>query len=87
VEKDKQKIKIEGVMQFADLSVVLEQLIADMKKGTLAVQVGDEALVLHPCPRVNVVVKAATNKEAETFQLEISWKRPPELGGVAGVSR
>lgn len=87
MEKDKQKIKIEGVMQFTDLNVVLEQLIADMKKGTLAVQVGDEALVLHPCPSVNVVVKAATTKDAETFHLEISWKRPPELGGVAGAAR
>lgn len=87
MEKDKQKIKIEGVMQCADLGVVLEQLIAEMKNGTLAVQVGDEALVLHPCPRVNVVVKAATTKDAETFHLEISWKRPPELGGLAGAAR
>ena len=87
MDKDKQKIKIEGVMQLPDMIVVLEQLIAEMKNGIIAVRVGDEALALHPSLLVNVATKAATTKDGETFDLELSWKRQREIDGFTGKSQ
>jgi len=87
VEKDKQKIKIEGVMQLPDMICVLEQIIAEMKTGVIAVGVGEQALALHPSSLVNVSTKATKTKDAETFDLELSWKKQREIDGFTGLSQ
>ena len=87
MEKDKQKIKIEGVMQLPDMICVLEQIIAEMKTGVIAVQVGDESLALHPSLLVNVATKVSKTKDAELFDLELSWKRRREIEGFTAKSR
>lgn len=75
MENDKQKIKITGVMQLADMTRALERLLADMRNGSIVLHAGDEAVALHPPVLVNVAMKASKNKDAAKIALEISWDR------------
>lgn len=85
MEKEKNKIKIEGVMQLSEVIANLEKLVADMKAGIVTLAAGDESLELNPSVLVNVAMKAAQKKDKEKFALEISWKKHKEMdGGFAG---
>lgn len=77
---DKEKIKIEGVMQLSEVIANLEQLVGDMKAGRVVVSAGEESLALSPAVLVNVEMKASQKKEKEKFSLEISWKKHREIG-------
>jgi len=83
MEKDKNKIKIEGVMQLSEVIANLEKLVADMKTGLVTIAAGDESLSLRPSVLVNVDMKASQKKDKEKFALEISWKKHKELEGFA----
>lgn len=85
MEKDKEKIKIEGVMQLTEVIANLEKLVDDMKLGLVTLAAGDESLELRPSVLVNVDMKAARKKDKEKFSLEISWKKHKELGGFADM--
>lgn len=80
---DKDKIKIEGVMQFSEVICNLEKLVSDMKDGRVVVAAGEESLSLSPAVLVNVEMKASQKKDKEKFALEISWKKHKEMGGFA----
>ena len=84
MEKDKSRIKVEGVMQITEVIANLEKLVADMKAGTVSLSAGDESLTLNPSVLVNVEMKAAQKKDKEKFSLEISWKKHKEMDGFAG---
>jgi amphi-Trp domain-containing protein len=83
MEKERNKIKIEGVMQLSEVIANLEKLVADMKAGTVSLSAGDESLTLNPSVLVNVEMKAAQKKDKEKFSLEISWKLHKEIEGFA----
>jgi len=83
MEKDKEKIKVEGVMQITEVIANLERLVSDMKTGLVSLSAGDESLELHPSVLVNVDMKASRKKDKEKFCLEISWKKIKELDGFA----
>lgn len=85
-EKDKNKIKIEGVMQLTEVIANLEKLVADMKAGVVTLSAGDEALSLAPSVLVNVEMKASQKKDKEKFALEISWKKQKEVEGFADLA-
>uniref|UniRef100_I2Q0U2 Amphi-Trp domain-containing protein n=1 Tax=Desulfovibrio sp. U5L TaxID=596152 RepID=I2Q0U2_9BACT len=77
---EKDKIKIEGVMQLSEVIANLEKLVGDMKSGRVVIAAGDESLALSPSVLVNVEMKASQKKEKEKFSLEISWKKHKEIG-------
>lgn len=83
MEKDKEKIKVEGVMQLSEVIANLEKLVADMKTGFVTLTAGEESLELRPSVLVNVDIKAARKKDKEKFSLEISWKKHKEIDGFA----
>jgi amphi-Trp domain-containing protein len=83
VEKDKNKIKIEGVMQLSEVIANLEKLTCDMKSGCVTIAAGDESLALSPSTLVNVEMKASQKKDKEKFALEISWKKHKGMEGFA----
>jgi amphi-Trp domain-containing protein len=83
MEKDKEKIKVEGVMQITEVIANLERLVADMKTGLVSLSAGDESLELRPSVLVNVDMKASRKKDKEKFSLEISWKKIKEIDGFA----
>jgi amphi-Trp domain-containing protein len=85
VEKDKEKIKIEGVMQLTEVIANLEKLVNDMKSGLVTLAAGDESLELRPSVLVSVDMKAARKKDKEKFSLEISWKKHKEIDGFADM--
>lgn len=84
MEKDKSRIKVEGVMQITEVIANLEKLAADMKAGLVTLAAGDESLTLKPSVLVNVDMKASQKKDKEKFALEISWKKHKEMDGFAG---
>ena len=81
MEKEKNKIRIEGVMQLTEVIANLEKLVTDMKSGVVTLAAGDEALTLAPSVLVNVEMKASQKKDKEKFALEISWKKHKEVDG------
>lgn len=81
MEKDKSKIKVEGVMQITEVIANLEKLVTDMKAGLVTIAAGEESLTLHPSVLVNVDMKASQKKDKEKFTLEISWKKHKEMDG------
>ena len=81
MEKDKSRIKVEGVMQITEVIANLEKLAADMKAGLVTLAAGDESLTLKPSVLVNVDMKASQKKDKEKFALEISWKKHKEVEG------
>jgi len=83
MEKDKSKIKIEGVMQLSEVIANLEKLVCDMKAGVVTLAAGDESLSLRPSVLVNVDMKASQKKDKEKFALEISWKKHKTMDGFA----
>ncbi|WP_428569723.1 MAG: amphi-Trp domain-containing protein [Solidesulfovibrio sp. DCME] len=85
-DKDKSKIKIEGVMQLTEVIANLEKLVSDMKAGQVSLSAGDEALTLAPSVLVNVEMKASQKKDKEKFALEISWKKHKEVDGFADLA-
>ncbi len=86
MEKDKNKIKIEGVMQLTEVIANLEKLVADMKAGVVTLSAGDEAVSLEPSVLVNVEMKASQKKDKEKFALEISWKKQKEVEGFTDMN-
>lgn len=85
MEKDKNKLKVEGVMQLTEVIANLEKLAADMKAGLVTLSAGDETLSLAPSVLVNVEMKASQKKDKEKFALEISWKKHKEVDGFADM--
>ena len=85
MEKNKNKIKVEGVMQISEVIANLEKLICDMKAGCVTIAAGDETLTLRPSVLVNVDMKASQKKDKEKFALEISWKTLKEVEGFADL--
>ena len=86
MEKDKSRIKVEGVMQITEVIANLEKLVADMKAGLVTLAAGDESLTLRPSVLVNVDMKASQKKDKEKFALEISWKKHKEMGGFTDMA-
>jgi len=84
-DKDKSKIKVEGVMQLSEVINNLEKLVTDMKAGLVTIAAGEESLSLEPSVLVNVAMKASQKKDKEKFALELSWKKHKELGGFAEI--
>lgn len=83
VEKDKEKIKVEGVMQLSEVIANLERMVTEMKSGIVTLTAGEECLELRPSVLVNVDIKASRKKDKEKFSLEISWKKHKELDRFA----
>lgn len=83
MERDKNKIKIEGVMQLSEVIANLEKLIEDMKAGVVTLGAGEECLSLQPSVLINVEMKASQKKEKEKFALELSWKKHKAMEGFA----
>lgn len=86
MEKDKEKIRVEGVMQITEVIANLERLVADMKTGLVSLSAGDESLELRPSVLVNVDMKASRKKDKEKFSLEISWKKIKQIDGFAEIA-
>ena len=82
-ENDKNKIKVEGVMQLSEVIANLEKLIAEMKSGIVTIGAGEESLSLEPSVLVNVEMKASQKKDKEKFALELSWKKHKAMEGFA----
>lgn len=86
MEKDKNKIKVEGVMQITEVIANLEKLVADMKAGLVTIAAGDETLTLRPSVLVSVDMKASQKKDKEKFALAISWKKHKEMDGFTDMA-
>lgn len=87
MDKDKGKIKVEGVMQITEVIANLEKLANDMRAGLVTIAAGDESITLHPSVLVNVDMKASQKKDKEKFALEISWKKHKEMGGFTDMTK
>jgi amphi-Trp domain-containing protein len=83
MEKDKNKIKVEGVMQLSEVIANLEKLVGEMKAGLVTISAGDESLALSPSVLVNVEMKASQKKDKEKFALELSWKKHKAMESFA----
>lgn len=81
------KVKMEGIMELREVVAYLEDVVHNMKAGSICMTVGEDCVTLRPSSIVDVEMKATQKKDKEKFSLEISWKtdRGERLGGVTAA--
>ncbi|GFK94101.1 hypothetical protein NNJEOMEG_01940 [Fundidesulfovibrio magnetotacticus] len=76
--KDKDKVKLEGVLETREVVAYLEDVLAGFRAGSVCMTVGEECLTLRPRGMMELSLKASRKKETEKFSLEIAWRRVEE---------
>ncbi|MBF0529387.1 MAG: amphi-Trp domain-containing protein [Deltaproteobacteria bacterium] len=71
----KQEVKLKAIMNQGQLVTYLEELIANLKTGTIQVQKTDESVVLYPIDPIKVEVEAEGKKDKNKFTLELTWRQ------------
>ena len=72
----KDKISIEGEMSLAKAVLYLEDLVNNLRAGTLCLYSGEECLVLRPEPTVEFEIKASGKKKKGKLCLKLGWRSP-----------
>ena len=73
------KLKVEGIMELSQALAYLEQVVASLKQGAIAIEAGEETITLSPENVVEFEMEASQKKDKEKFALEISWKKDGSL--------
>lgn len=74
----KQKVKARKRVEREEAIAYLEDFVASLRDGSVAVESGDKAIVLTPSGAVSVEVSASRKGEKEKFSLSFSWRLPAE---------
>ena len=74
------KVKVEGVMDAAEVIAYLEDVLAGFKAGSVCMTVGEDCLTLKPRGVMDVSFKAARKKDKEKLCLEMQWRRAEDAG-------
>jgi len=69
------KVKIKGVMPFADAAAQFEKIVAGLTSGEAVVSADNEFITLRPALDVEIEIKAARKKDEERISLKMAWKR------------
>lgn len=70
----KNVVKIDSLMELTRVISTIEDILASLKKGTLHVSLGDEAVTLVPPPVVDFEMELVEKKDKAKLSLEISWR-------------
>ena len=73
-KKKKAKVKFKSVMLREEAISYFEAIVAGLKRGSIQIRQGDDALVLRPTPQLDVAVKAASRDQEESIEFEIRWR-------------
>jgi len=82
---DKDKVKIEGVMDVKEVIAYLEDMVAGFKAGSVCMTVGERCLTLKPRGVMDVALKVSQKKDKEQFALEVAWRRIDVTGMRIGT--
>ncbi|KUG27252.1 hypothetical protein ASZ90_002888 [hydrocarbon metagenome] len=84
----KNKVKMEGMLELREVVARLEDVVSNLKAGSICMAVGEDCVTLRPTSIVSVSMKASQKKDKEKFSLELSWKTGPnaELAPEARIS-
>ena len=77
-KKKKTKVKFKSVMPREEAISYFEAIVAGLKRGSIQIRQGDEALELQPAPQVDVAVKAASRDQDERIEFELKWRTTAE---------
>ncbi|TVM19822.1 amphi-Trp domain-containing protein [Oceanidesulfovibrio indonesiensis] len=82
----KNKVKIDGTMDLAQVIAYLEDIIGGLKAGTVHVQLGQESVMLSPGNIVDCEIEVSQKKDKEKMTLELSWKKDESGTDVVRIS-
>lgn len=84
----KNKVKMEGMLELREVVARLEDVVSNLKAGSLCMAVGEDCVTLRPTSIVAVTMKASQKKDKEKFALELSWKtgRDADLAPEARIT-
>jgi amphi-Trp domain-containing protein len=72
--KQPSKVKFETVLAREEAVSYFEALIEGLRKGTIQLKQGNDAITLKPGPKVAIEVKAGRKAEKERISFEIEWR-------------
>lgn len=70
----KAKVKFKSVMLREEAISYFEAIVAGLKRGSIQVRQGDEAIELKPSPQLDVAVKAVSRDQDESIEFELRWR-------------
>ncbi|MFZ5760527.1 MAG: amphi-Trp domain-containing protein [Thermodesulfobacteriota bacterium] len=70
----KEKMAIEGTLDFAAAATLLDELAKSYREKTICIEKGEECICLTPGEYVEVEVEAAIKKGKQKVSIELSWK-------------
>jgi amphi-Trp domain-containing protein len=73
-EKKKTRVKFKSAMLREEAISYFEAIVAGLKRGSVQIRQGDNAITLSPTPQLDVSVKAASKDEDESIKFEIRWR-------------
>ncbi len=74
-KKDRREINSKGSMALAQAISYVEEFLANLRRGVLVIQDGDENLQLRPAPTIAMEVEAKQKDSKESFGLKLSWRK------------
>jgi len=81
----KKEAKVKAAMELAKAITYLDDLVASLKAGKIAVGDGETSLSLAPEEAVKVEVKATQKVDKESISIELSWRKPEPLTEDPGL--
>jgi len=73
--KDKKaRVKFKSVMLREEAISYFEAIVAGLKRGSIQVRQGEEAIELKPTPQLDVSVKASSRDQDESIEFELKWR-------------
>jgi amphi-Trp domain-containing protein len=73
-KKKKSKVKFKSVMLREEAISYFEAIVAGLKRGSIQIRQGEDAITLKPTPQLDVAVKAVSKDQDEGIVFEIGWR-------------
>ena len=84
---EKNKVKLQELIDTQTLAARLEELAAGVRCGSLVVSLGTQSLTLSPSGSVEVEIKASSKADREKIEIELSWRPGLRLAGSVQAER
>lgn len=83
---DKNKIKLDSMLDLNQVIEYLDNVLQGLKSGTVNVRLGQESVILHPPSVVDFEMKVSQKKDKDKIAVEIGWRKDDSVLKADDVS-
>ncbi|WP_321402195.1 amphi-Trp domain-containing protein [Maridesulfovibrio sp.] len=76
-KEEKTKVSLKKKVGQEEAITILEDILKGFKAGNMIIQNGEESATLIPSDKINMEIKAKTNKRKNKLSIKLSWKDLP----------